>query len=102
MEINELIEGKFVNVEFVKKSKSKYAVMITEGIIEEHPKFGKKLVVDVEIDGKIKKWSMNRPTMTNLAEAWGNNSERWVGHPIQLLLTKIEGKDVIVGIPGAD
>jgi len=97
MEIKTLLEGEYVNIELVRNSPTKKLVILSEGEITTDPKYGTKLTVDVEIDGKQKKWSLNKPTMDCFNLAWGSDSLEWIGKKASLSLTKFNGNEMILG-----
>lgn len=99
VETKDLLEGEFVNVELVKNSPTKKLVILTEGEIKDSGKFGTKLTLDVEMDGKRKRWSLNKPTMESFKPFWGTDSKNWVGKSVQLMVTEMDGKVMILGSP---
>jgi hypothetical protein len=59
---------------------------------------------DVKLaDGTTKTWTMNRTTMKNLSEAWGEDTKQWAGKKVRLtvqtVLVRGEMKRSIVGYP---
>ena len=99
VEIKELIESEYLNIAFCKGSASKQLVIVSEGEIIKSEKYGEKLVLDVEIDGKKKKWSINKPTAYNLVSKWGLDSKSWIGNTVSIMITKIDGNEMVLGTP---
>ena len=99
VEIGELMEGEYMNLEFIKNSPTKRVKILTEGEITVHPQYGTKLEVLCEIDGKEKKWSLNMPTMANFKAQFGTDSQKWVGKEAALMITKSNGNECAVGMP---
>lgn len=47
------------------------------------------LTLDVTLpNGKEKKWSLNQTAKTLLTEAWGPDTEKWVGLSVGVMITK--------------
>jgi len=90
-------EGQNLTVQLVKDSPSKRCVIIGEAQAEETD-FGEKLTVQAEIDGKQKKWRMNRDTVKNLRQL-GVDSNTWGGAVVNLRIITVNGKESVVGVP---
>ena len=88
-----------MNLTYVKNSPTKQAVIMSEGEITTDPKYGTKLTIEVDIDGKRKKWSLNKPTMDNFYLKWGSDSLQWIGKTVTLSITKIAGNEMVLGMP---
>ena len=91
----EATESKFLNADIVKNSKTKKLVLTGQGEYVEG-KFGNKLEVPVEIDGRPKIWSINKDSAINLREAYGTDTKSWIGYVIDLKIVKIQNKDCII------
>lgn len=98
VDVTQAMEGKYVNADMVRNSKTKKLVIIDEGKYEESD-YGAKLHLTVEIDGKQKTWSPNKDSVKNIAEEYGTDSRQWIGKIIKLSNGKINGKDTVNGMP---
>lgn len=98
VEVKSLLEGEYINVEYVRNSPTKKVTILTEGEMRETD-YGNKLVLSVEIDGKTKKWTLNKSTMENLKGPWGTDSKNWVGMNVAVMVTKMQGKEMVIGAP---
>jgi hypothetical protein len=100
VEVKNLLESDYVTIDFVKASPSKRAVIISPGVIGPNQQGNNKLTMQVEIDGKNKKWSPNRKTLENVSKAWGTNTDKWVGKVVtfQMALAS-NGKEIVLGLP---
>jgi len=96
--VKEAIEGNKLNAEIVKGSLSKRCVIITPGEYKDS-EWGLKLELDIEIDGKKKKWSPNKDTLKNISYAFGEDSAFWVGKVISLSTYVFKGKETVNGMP---
>lgn len=102
VDVTTAMESDSLNVDIVRESPTKKCVILDEGSFEEKEFDGKKvskLQLNVEIDGKRKKWLPNRDTVKNIAAIYGRESKLWGGKIIQLQIVKILGKDAVMGIP---
>lgn len=91
-------ESAYVDVNLVQNSKAKRVVILNGGAYVEG-KFGEKLEIGVEMDGKQKTWSPNRDCATSLKLAYGEDTNRWVGKVVSLELMMKNGKLAIVALP---
>ena len=94
-------ESAWVSADLVKDSKTKRLVIENSGEYVAG-KYGEMLELLVTIDGKQKKWSPNRDSATNIKNALGADTTRWIGAVINLQLIVKNGKQVILGIPSAE
>jgi len=92
------MESPYLTTELVKESKSSKAVIMNEGSYEETD-YGTKLTLSVQIDAKSKIWRPNRDSVSNLSQAWGNESKEWIGKTADLKIMKVMGKDSIIASP---
>ena len=100
MDTTQYAEGQFISPELVKNSKSKKVYIAGDAEIVQG-KFGDKLEVDVELDGKKKRWGLNRDQVKALHE-FGKDSKLWVGKWVSLKVVNIGGKETVVAIPEQD
>jgi|TARA_R100000501_G_C2587119_1_gene88330 hypothetical protein len=91
-------ESDWVNADLVKLAKIKKAVITGPGDYKEG-KFGNRLQIPVQIDGKMKTYSPNRDSATNCKIAWGADTNGWVGKTIELELSSVNGKVIIIARP---
>jgi hypothetical protein len=103
MDTSQYGESAYITPELVKFSASKkvYICGIAKVV---QGKFGDKLELPVEIDGKQKTWGLNR-TLVQALHQFGDDKENpkddkhWIGKWVQLSLKFENGKDVIVASP---
>ena len=98
MNIQESLEGDYINTKLVNDSTTKKCIIIGAGKIEEG-EFGRKPTFPVEIDGKSKTWRMNRMTLENMSFVLGVETIKWLGVVVDLKVMTIKGKDCVVGYP---
>jgi hypothetical protein len=101
MDVSNLLESEWLGVQFVKDSQSKTGVILTPGVeaLSKDQQY-KNLEVLIEIDGKKKKWKVNKNSLKNLASAWGKDSALYVGHIVKFSIVPLQGgKEGIVGTP---
>ena len=98
MNIQENLEGDYINVALVQKSPSKKCIIIGAGKIEETD-FGRKVMMPVEIDGKSKTWRLNRMTLENMSLVFGVDTIKWLSVVVELRIMNVKGKDCVVGYP---
>lgn len=95
-------ESAYMDVELVQNSKTKKAVIINGGQYVTG-QYGERLQIEIEIDGKNKKWSPNRSCCQILNDTWGKSTDGWVGKVISLQLEmNKQNKLAIVCIPQKD
>jgi len=90
-------EGQFLNPEMVKQSPSK-KVYISGDAKVVAGKFGDKLELPIEMDGKQKTWGLARDHVKALQE-FGKDSKLWVGKNVNLRVINANGKESILAIP---
>lgn len=59
-------------------------------------KFGSHRVVQVVYGGRLRTLRLNRLSLRNLVDAWGENSELWVDKKAKMVKTTILGKTAVV------
>jgi len=98
MDVTEYAESDYVTKEIVEKSPSKKAVimMIEDDKTSQH---GKKLHVTVEIDGKKKIYSPNKPSINNILDAYGPESTDWIGRVIGFTVENVNGFFCVIARP---
>lgn len=97
MDSTEFGEDKFLTPELVKASPTKKCVITDEAHAEE-TKFGHRFTCTVQIDGKFKKWNMNKDSVRNM-QSINKDSKFWMGLPVQLIVVNSGGKDKVIGSP---
>lgn len=95
------MESDFINAELVKESPTKKLVFISAGEYQ-NSDFGEKLTFNVQMDGKNKQYRPNRDSVANLAQAWGMNSDNWIGKTATVSAVKTRGKDSVLALPATD
>ena len=97
MDVNELVQSKWLTAQDVKESPSKTVVLLTEGNLEEATSTKgekyKALVAQVQLDGsKVKDWRINRTSLKKLVAKFGSNDTKlWIGKPIVLTTMLMQG-----------
>ncbi len=92
----EALESQYVNAELISNSESKKLVVVDEGSYEE-TQFGKRLTLNVDVDGKRKIWRPNKDSVANLNEGYGGtDTKTWVGKTVNLQIVRILGKDAVL------
>lgn len=97
MDTTQYAEGQYINPELVKKSPSK-RVYISGDVKVVPGKFGDKLELPVELDGKPKTWGLNRNHVKAL-HVFGRDSKQWVGKEVKLSVVNISGKEEVIAEP---
>jgi len=97
MDTTQYAEGQFITPELVKQSPSKKVYIAADAKIVQG-KFGDKLEVAVEMDGRPKTWGLNRSHVKAL-HVFGKDSKTWVNHWVKLVVVNIGGKEQIVAEP---
>lgn len=102
VDVTEAMESQYLTADLVKESESKTIVIIDGGKYEDVTYDGvtsKRLSINVELDMKAKIWRPNKDSVSNLAEAYGKDSDKWVGKQAKLSVVKIHGKNSINAVP---
>lgn len=92
------MESKYVNVDLIRESPSKKAIILGEGEYVEGD-YGEKLELPIEIDGKQKTWSPNKDSVKNMNSEWGVETRNWISGIVKYSIIKTNGKDVVLGLP---
>ena len=98
MDTMQFAEGQYVNAELLKTSPSKKVYIAGDAKIVEG-KFGDRLELPVELDGKPKTWTLNRDQVKTLHQAYGKDSKLWVGKTVKLTPVNLGGKETLVCEP---
>ena len=88
MDMTEFMEGKYLTVDLVEKSKDRKAYILTPGI-REQGKFGQTATLMIDFNGIQKQWSPNKQSVKCLSDAWGVASEQWVGKRIEFTIEPV-------------
>ena len=102
VDVSKAMESSYLDVELVRESPTKKCVFLDEGEYVSKEYQGEryeKLEFLVEIDGKRKKWAPNKDTITNISNAFGKNSQSWIGRVVKLSIGTIKGRSVVYGMP---
>lgn len=94
----EAAEGRFLRADVVKDSQNKIGIIVSEGEYTDG-KFGRKLEIKIQFNKLNKVWSLNQTSARNLIEAYGEDTNEWVGKKVEFELEESNGKEVIVGYP---
>jgi hypothetical protein len=97
MDTTTFSESAFVTPDLVKNSATKIAVVIEEAKPEKTD-YGEQLFCNVQIDGKSKKWRMNRDSVKNMHQI-STDSAKWIGRKVQLMVITSRGKEQVLGVP---
>ena len=92
------IEGKFLKPKIVEDSPTKKAVIISGGSYVEGP-FGPRLCIKINLDAVEKEWSVNSTSASNIADAYGKETDKWIGKWVDLEVEESNGKKIVVGYP---
>ena len=103
MDTQEYGEGSYICVELLRASPTK-RVYIRGDPNEVDGKFGPMLELPVELDGKIKKWSLKRAHVISLQTfGAGKNSPKdsrhWVGKYVDLSIVTDGTREIIIATP---
>lgn len=100
-DITQATESSYLTADIVESSPTKQAVIISGGGYEDGD-YGKRLSMKVNIDTKEKKYSPNRTSAKNMQNAWGNETDAYVGKRISLQVLETGGKKSIIAVPMKD
>lgn len=101
-DVTQAMESSYIDVDLVRASPTKKAVIIGEGEYVEKEFQGRKYVkfqIPVEIDKKQKTYAPDKDSLKAISEEWDVESKRWVGHILKLSIGKKNGKDVVNATP---
>lgn len=96
--VTQAMESSYIDVDLIRNSPTKKAVILNEGDYVSGEYNGKKYIkfeILVEIDKKQKTWAPNKDSVKNIAAEYGEDSKNWIGKFIKLQLMKVNGKDQI-------
>lgn len=93
----EATESEFVTAELVEQSETKKLAVVDPGKYEETD-WGKRLTLGVNMDGKVKRWRMNKET-AGYMQALGKDTIDWVGKVVSLSVELRSGKKSVIGKP---
>ena len=99
VDVSGMIESDFLTVEAVREAKEKKLVLLDGGETITTKWNTERLEFKVQIDKKNKTWLPNTETLRNLANSWGNNTDKWIGKVVMLSTAEKNGKKYIVGFP---
>lgn len=97
MDVNELVQSKWLTAQDVKESSTKTIVILSEGNVEDATSTKgekyKALVVQVQLEGKlVKDWRVNRTSLKKLKEKFGSSDTKtWIAKPILLTTMLMQG-----------
>ena len=99
VDVSGMIESDFLTVEAVREAREKKLVLLDGGWPITTKWNTERLEFKVQIDKKNKTWLPNTETLRNLANYWGNDTEKWIGKVVMLSTAEKNGKKYIVGFP---
>lgn len=102
VDATQAMESSFVDVDLIRSSPSKRAVIVSEGEYKQAEYNGEKymkLEIDVEVDAKRKKYAPNKDSVRNISGAYGVNTKNWIGQIVMLSITKVRGRDCLIALP---
>ncbi|MAH49120.1 hypothetical protein CMI37_25065 [Candidatus Pacearchaeota archaeon] len=91
-------ESEYLNADTVKELSKKKGVITSAGEYQE-TEWGDKLTMEIEVDGRQKKWRVNRSSAQNLKAEFGVNTDKWVGKVVNLQVINIQGKQSVLATP---
>jgi ribosomal protein L21E len=94
VDTTEFEQGKYLNAELAETSPSKKVYIKSDATIVDG-KYGRKLEVQVELDGMTKTWNPNIDQVKELNKAFGKDSKLWVGRWVELKVFKVGDKKQI-------
>lgn len=100
MDMEQYAEGESISVDFIERSVTKIGVIISSGELvafggKDKPRFK----IEIAGTGKQKYYSPNMYSVRNLVEAWGTNSEGWVGKAVHFEVIEKNGRQMIIASP---
>jgi len=101
VDITQATESTYLAADVVEQSPTKIAVIVDGGNYEDG-KFGKRLSMKVNMDTKEKKWNPNMTSAINMKNAWGSDTDTYVGKKVSLTVL-IEGTNKkVIAVPMKD
>lgn len=97
MDVNDLIEGEYINVEMIEKATKKTGLILNSGEMEKNT-FGEndgreeRFTLNLDFNGKLKKYRPNKDSLVNLAEAYGNDTNNWAEKMITFSIGSVAGQ----------
>lgn len=98
VDATEAMESSFLTPDIVERSKKRKLVIISEGEYM-NDKYGRKLTIKVNIDAKEKVWRPNKESVEKMSEAWGIETEDWIGKSAKLDVVLRNDKKTIIARP---
>jgi ribosomal protein L21E len=98
VDTTEFEQGKYLNAELAETSPSKKVYIKADATIVEG-KYGRKLEIQVELDGMTKTWNPNIDQVKELNKAFGKDSKLWVGRWVELKVFKVGDQKQISILP---
>lgn len=97
VDTTEAMESQYMTIKYVKENKVKTMVVIDGGDYEDS-KFGKRLKLTVNTNGRSKIWNPNTDSVKNL-QLYGKDSKDWVGKLVLVNVISINGKENLIASP---
>ena len=95
MDVNELVQSKWLTAQNVKESPTKTVVILGAGsqeeVVSSKGEKYKALVLPVQLDALSKDWRVNRTSIRKLVDKLGSKTEFWVGKPVVLTTMLMQG-----------
>jgi len=94
VDTTEFEQGKYLNAELAEQSPSKRVYIKADAKIVEG-KYGRRLELEVELDGLTKTWNPNIDQVMTMNKNFGRDSKMWVGKWVELKVFKVGDKKQI-------
>jgi hypothetical protein len=91
VDITEATESPFLTTDLIEESQTKTGVIVDGGSYEKG-EFGRKLVMKIQFDKKMKTWTPNRESSKNMQSAWGNDTDTYVGKSVLFSVVEAQNK----------
>jgi len=99
MNVDEFLDSDFVSLAWAEEKAGKKGVILNSG--EKDTYDGKKgFKLHIEVENEQKYWRLNRHTIQAFKDAWGSESQKWIGKTFIIGTGKVNKKDAIIGTPG--
>ena len=95
MDVNELVQSKWLTAQNVKESPTKTVVILGAGsqeeVVSSKGEKYKALVLPVQLDALTKDWRVNRTSIRKLVDKLGSRTELWTGKQVVLTTMLMQG-----------
>jgi len=98
VDASEAAESKYLTADQVEDSPTRIGFIVSAGAYEES-QYGRQLKVKINFDKKEKTWNVNRISAKNLIDAWGKDTDQWVGNKVAYTVKEENNKTMVIGTP---